>query len=204
MNKILIALLIVLAALAAILLGPLREAGPTEPLHDGPHAKVILNAFHWGWVPELIESGPGVRVEVAPGAQGSRVVAPRGTKLTLILRNAGALPELHHEYEERFEEFFIEKYGEAWRNAHQVSHEADEQNGEAHHDEMMSGAMDESMMDHSFFLEGYDVEVMLGHKQGEHEQIVELTLNQTGEFQFMCMNFCGLGHGDMRGTLVVQ
>ena len=166
-------------------------------------ASVAMNAFHWGWVPEILESAPGVRVEVAPGAQGSKVFVPQGTKLTLVLRNAAATPELHESYEDRFREFFMEKYGDAWMNVHNMGHDADEANEDSHDNESMEG-MDESMMDHAYFLEGYDVNIFLSHEPENSEQIVELFLDRAGEYKFMCVNMCGLGHGDMQGTLVVQ
>jgi cytochrome c oxidase subunit 2 len=34
--------------------------------------------------------------------------------------------------------------------------------------------------------------------------IVEFTADKTGTFQFRCSNVCGLGHRDMKGTLVVE
>jgi cytochrome c oxidase subunit 2 len=35
------------------------------------------------------------------------------------------------------------------------------------------------------------------------ETVVELTPDRVGTFPFKCSNFCGLGHGRMKGTLVV-
>jgi cytochrome c oxidase subunit 2 len=34
--------------------------------------------------------------------------------------------------------------------------------------------------------------------------IVEFTADKTGTFQFRCSNVCGLGHRNMKGTLVVE
>jgi len=36
------------------------------------------------------------------------------------------------------------------------------------------------------------------------ETAVEFTATQPGEFEFKCANFCGLGHGGMKGKLVVE
>ncbi len=160
-----------------------------------PEATVVLNAFHWGWVPEVLEPGPGVRAEIAPGAQGSRIFVPVGTRLTLVVRNAAGNPDLHERYEERFAPFFQEKYGEAWKIAHSAAH--DEMNPQG------TGEHETSVLDHSFFLEGYDVEVLIPHEPEENVKVIQLTVDRTGEFRFLCTNFCGVGHADMTGTLVV-
>ncbi len=34
--------------------------------------------------------------------------------------------------------------------------------------------------------------------------VVEFTADKTGTFQFRCSNVCGLGHRNMKGTLVVE
>lgn len=34
--------------------------------------------------------------------------------------------------------------------------------------------------------------------------VVEFTADEPGEYQFFCNNFCGQGHSDMRGTLIVE
>jgi cytochrome c oxidase subunit II len=40
-------------------------------------------------------------------------------------------------------------------------------------------------------------------EQGK-EQVVEFQASQSGEFEFHCSNFCGLGHGRMKGKLIVE
>lgn len=34
--------------------------------------------------------------------------------------------------------------------------------------------------------------------------VVKFTADEPGEYQFFCNKFCGQGHSDMRGTLIVQ
>lgn len=34
--------------------------------------------------------------------------------------------------------------------------------------------------------------------------VVEFTADEPGEYQFFCNTFCGQGHSDMRGTLIVE
>lgn len=171
----------------------------TEPIRSRAvsEATVVLNAFHWGWVPEVLEPGPGVEVEIAPGAQGSRILVPRGTELTLVLRNAAGNPELHERYEARFAPYFQEKYGDAWEMAHSAAHdEMDPQGGSQGHET--------SVLDHSFFLEGYGLSVTIPHEPEENVKVLKFTVDRTGEFRFLCTNFCGVGHADMTGTLIVR
>lgn len=176
-----------------------------------PEATVVVNAFHWGWVPEVLEAGPGVRVDIAPGAQGSQIIVPKDTNLTLILRNAAGNPELHESYENRFHEFFMDKYGEAWMNIHQASHDEGEESMEDIHDESEDSDAHEDeeheadpLLMHAFFLEEYGINVMLPQDPEANLQMVRFVTDQAGEFRFLCTNFCGLGHGDMQGVLVVN
>jgi len=169
----------------------------SEPARSAvPEATVVVNAFHWGWVPEVLEPGPGVEVEIAPGAQGSRIVVPRGTELTLVLRNAAGNPELHERYESRFAPYFQERYGDAWERAHGAAHdEMEPQESQGH---------EASVLDHSFFLEGYGLSVTIPHEPEENVKVLKFTVDRSGEFRFLCTNFCGVGHADMTGTLVVR
>ena len=55
--------------------------------------------------------------------------------------------------------------------------------------------------DHGFKLEAFDINQKL--KKGDPTTI-EFTADKAGTFPFECSNFCGLGHGKMKGKLVVQ
>jgi|ERR1700693_924126 cytochrome c oxidase subunit 2 len=55
--------------------------------------------------------------------------------------------------------------------------------------------------DHGFKLEAFQVEKKL--PKGE-PVTVEFTADKTGTFPFQCSQFCGLGHGKMKGELVVE
>ena len=55
--------------------------------------------------------------------------------------------------------------------------------------------------DHGIKLEAFKVEQKL--KKGV-PTTVEFTADKTGTFPFKCSVFCGLGHGGMKGTLIVE
>ena len=55
--------------------------------------------------------------------------------------------------------------------------------------------------DHGFKLEAFNINQKL--QKGEATTI-EFTADKAGTFPFQCSNFCGLGHGKMKGKLVVQ
>ncbi len=55
--------------------------------------------------------------------------------------------------------------------------------------------------DHGLEIKAVGVKVNL--KKGV-ETAVEFTAAQPGEFEFKCANFCGLGHGGMKGKLIVE
>ena len=55
--------------------------------------------------------------------------------------------------------------------------------------------------DHGFKLEPFNIDVKL--KKGEPTTI-EFTADKAGTFPFQCSNFCGLGHGKMKGKMVVE
>ena len=176
-------------------------------------ATVVLNAFHWGWVPEVLDPGPapGVRAEIAPGAQGSQIIVPLGTKLTLVLRNAAGNPELHERYESRFAPYFEAKYKDAWEMAHDAAHDElpSPEKAEGAHGTGEEGAepaadAGSSVLDHSFFLEGYNLEVIIPHEPEGNVKVLKFVADRPGEFRFLCTNFCGVGHADMTGTLVVR
>ena len=54
---------------------------------------------------------------------------------------------------------------------------------------------------HGFSLPDFGVTAKLVAGQ---ETRVEFTPDKTGSFTFSCNEFCGTGHGSMRGTLIVQ
>jgi cytochrome c oxidase subunit 2 len=55
--------------------------------------------------------------------------------------------------------------------------------------------------DHGFSLEAFHIKQKL--KKGEPTTI-EFTPDKAGTFPFKCSVFCGMGHGGMKGTLVVE
>lgn len=55
--------------------------------------------------------------------------------------------------------------------------------------------------DHGFKLEAFNIDQKL--KKGDPATI-EFTADKAGTFPFQCSNFCGLGHGKMKGKLVVE
>ena len=55
--------------------------------------------------------------------------------------------------------------------------------------------------DHGFSLEAFHIKQKL--KKGE-PTAVEFTPDKAGTFPFKCSVFCGMGHGGMKGTIVVE
>jgi cytochrome c oxidase subunit II len=55
--------------------------------------------------------------------------------------------------------------------------------------------------DHGFRLDGFHINKKI--ERGK-TVTVEFTADKAGTFPFRCSNFCGLGHGGMKGTLVVE
>jgi cytochrome c oxidase subunit 2 len=55
--------------------------------------------------------------------------------------------------------------------------------------------------DHGFKLDAFKINQHL--KKGE-PATVEFTADKSGEFNFHCSDFCGLGHPKMKGKVVVQ
>jgi cytochrome c oxidase subunit II len=55
--------------------------------------------------------------------------------------------------------------------------------------------------DHGFKLEALHIEEKL--VKGRPVEI-EFTADQTGTFPFQCSRFCGMGHGKMKGELIVE
>ncbi len=180
----------------------------------GANAVILMDAFHWGWVPQVLQSSPGVKAVVAEGAQGSAIHVPQGTRVKLILRNAGGNSQLHQIFEERFHDYFIEKYGEAWEMMHQADHtseDAHNEDADTHNEEETDGndsheedAAAKAMMNHMFFLESYNIQGLLLNDPEHNIQFLEFTADIPGEFKFMCMNFCGMGHEAMQGVFIVS
>jgi cytochrome c oxidase subunit 2 len=56
-------------------------------------------------------------------------------------------------------------------------------------------------VDHGFSLPDFGVTAQL--EPGETEE-VEFVADEAGTYSFFCNNFCGSGHGSMKGTLIVQ
>ena len=56
-------------------------------------------------------------------------------------------------------------------------------------------------VEHGFALPDLKINIKLPpHK----EQVVEFTPDKAGKFPFHCSVYCGSGHGDMKGTLIVK
>ena len=55
--------------------------------------------------------------------------------------------------------------------------------------------------DHGFRLDEFHINKKI--ERGK-TVMVEFTADKAGTFPFRCSNFCGLGHGGMKGTLVVE
>jgi cytochrome c oxidase subunit II len=55
--------------------------------------------------------------------------------------------------------------------------------------------------DHGFKLAAFDIDQVI--KKGQTATI-EFTASKAGTFPFQCSHFCGMGHGKMKGKLVVQ
>lgn len=55
--------------------------------------------------------------------------------------------------------------------------------------------------DHGFRLDEFHINQKI--KMGK-TPTVEFTADKAGTFSFRCSNFCGLGHGGMKGTLVIE
>ena len=55
--------------------------------------------------------------------------------------------------------------------------------------------------EHGIKIEGYDINQVL--KKGDPTTI-EFTADKVGTFEFKCSVFCGLGHGRMKGKLIVE
>lgn len=56
-------------------------------------------------------------------------------------------------------------------------------------------------VNHGFSIQEFNVDLKL--KKGE-TSAVEFTADKTGTFRFYCSVFCGSGHKDMEGTLIVE
>jgi cytochrome c oxidase subunit II len=55
--------------------------------------------------------------------------------------------------------------------------------------------------DHGFKLAAFDIDQLIDKGQ---TATVEFTASKAGTFPFQCSHFCGMGHGKMKGKLVVQ
>ena len=55
--------------------------------------------------------------------------------------------------------------------------------------------------DHGFKLDDFDINQRV--PKGT-TVVIEFTADKAGTFQFRCSNVCGLGHRNMKGTLVVE
>jgi cytochrome c oxidase subunit II len=55
--------------------------------------------------------------------------------------------------------------------------------------------------DHGFKLAAFDIDQVIEKGQ---TATIEFTASKAGTFPFQCSHFCGMGHGKMKGKLVVQ
>jgi cytochrome c oxidase subunit 2 len=55
--------------------------------------------------------------------------------------------------------------------------------------------------DHGFKLEPFKIDKVL--KKGS-QTTIEFTAEKAGTFPFQCSHYCGMGHGKMKGQLVVE
>jgi len=55
--------------------------------------------------------------------------------------------------------------------------------------------------DHGFKLAAFDIDQLIEKGQ---TATIEFTASKAGTFPFQCSHFCGMGHGKMKGKLVVQ
>ena len=55
--------------------------------------------------------------------------------------------------------------------------------------------------DHGFKLDGFNINQKIPNGT---TVVVQFTANKAGTFQFRCSSVCGLGHRNMKGTLVVE
>jgi cytochrome c oxidase subunit II len=55
--------------------------------------------------------------------------------------------------------------------------------------------------DHGIKIEGYQIEKKLPKDEAVS---IELTADKAGTFPFKCSTFCGMGHGKMKGQLIVE
>ena len=54
-------------------------------------------------------------------------------------------------------------------------------------------------------LHGFAIDEFGVNKQvGQSETVIEFVADKTGTFTFYCSVYCGVGHSNMRGTLVVE
>jgi cytochrome c oxidase subunit II len=56
--------------------------------------------------------------------------------------------------------------------------------------------------DHDHGFEIKDLKMKASIKQGKTE-VLEFTADKVGEYEFKCSTFCGMGHGGMKGKLIV-
>jgi cytochrome c oxidase subunit II len=56
-------------------------------------------------------------------------------------------------------------------------------------------------VEHGLALPDFKIDAKLPPRQ---EQVIEFTPDKTGAFTFRCSVYCGSGHSDMKGTLVVK
>jgi cytochrome c oxidase subunit 2 len=54
---------------------------------------------------------------------------------------------------------------------------------------------------HGFEIKDFNVKVKL---EKEKMTVIEFVPDKTGEFEIKCSEFCGLGHGKMKGKLIVS
>lgn len=56
-------------------------------------------------------------------------------------------------------------------------------------------------VDHGITIPEFDIELGVPARE---QKTITFVANQQGEFPFFCSVYCGVGHGSMRGLLIVQ
>lgn len=147
----------------------------------------LVENFHWGFIPrKLLGEGS---VSVGDGGQGSEIHVSQGDTVVLVGWNNKSNHERYEQLEHEYEDFYKQKYGEETVEEFEQKEEEDPELNE-HVLEVVLG--DEEVATHE-----------LKPGLSEAYSALAFTAEQTGEYTMKCDHFCGFGHGDMRGKIIV-